>query len=242
MLTNLACPIPISDYPTVTLAHGGGGRLTQMLIERMSAAGLRQPAARQPARRRRAGGATARGWPSPPTPTSSARSSSPAATSARWPCTARSTTWPCAARSRWPCRPASCWRKGCPWRTCGAWCSPCRPRRRTWACPSSPATPRWWTAARATASTSTPPASAWFPPGVQIAPRRARPGDLVLLSGAIAVHGIAIMSVREGLAFETDAAQRLGAAARPGGRDAGRPAATPCTCCATRRAAAWPAR
>ncbi len=35
LLTNLACPIPISDYPTITLAHGGGGRLTQMLIERM---------------------------------------------------------------------------------------------------------------------------------------------------------------------------------------------------------------
>ena len=34
-LVNLQCPIPISDYPTVTLAHGGGGRLTQMLIERM---------------------------------------------------------------------------------------------------------------------------------------------------------------------------------------------------------------
>ena len=32
---NLQCPIPISEYPTVTLAHGGGGRLTQMLIERM---------------------------------------------------------------------------------------------------------------------------------------------------------------------------------------------------------------
>ena len=30
-----ACPIPISDYPTVLLAHGGGGRLTQMLIEGM---------------------------------------------------------------------------------------------------------------------------------------------------------------------------------------------------------------
>lgn len=30
-----ACPIPISDYPTVLLAHGGGGRLTQMLIESM---------------------------------------------------------------------------------------------------------------------------------------------------------------------------------------------------------------
>ena len=34
-LANLQCPIPISDYPTVLLAHGGGGSLTQMLIERM---------------------------------------------------------------------------------------------------------------------------------------------------------------------------------------------------------------
>ena len=31
----LQCPIPISDYPVITLAHGGGGRLTQMLIDRM---------------------------------------------------------------------------------------------------------------------------------------------------------------------------------------------------------------
>jgi hypothetical protein len=31
----LQCPIPISEYPTITMAHGGGGRLTQMLIERM---------------------------------------------------------------------------------------------------------------------------------------------------------------------------------------------------------------
>ncbi|MGD0765634.1 MAG: hydrogenase expression/formation protein HypE, partial [Dehalococcoidia bacterium] len=29
------CPIPISEYPRVLLAHGGGGRLTQNLIERM---------------------------------------------------------------------------------------------------------------------------------------------------------------------------------------------------------------
>ncbi len=38
---------------------------------------------------------------------------------------------------------------------------------------------------------------------VEISPHRARPGDVVLLSGAIAVHGITIMSVREGLEFET---------------------------------------
>lgn len=39
--------------------------------------------------------------------------------------------------------------------------------------------------------------------GVDVAPRRARPGDRLLLSGRIADHGIAILSVREGLAFET---------------------------------------
>ena len=31
----LTCPIPISDYPQVLLAHGGGGRLSHMLIEQM---------------------------------------------------------------------------------------------------------------------------------------------------------------------------------------------------------------
>ncbi len=39
------------------------------------------------------------------------------------------------------------------------------------------------------------------PAGVDIRPQRARPGDVVIVSGAIGVHGIAIMSVREGLAF-----------------------------------------
>ena len=41
-------------------------------------------------------------------------------------------------------------------------------------------------------------------PGIDIQPRRAQPGDSIILSGPIAVHGIAIMSVREGLEFETE--------------------------------------
>jgi hydrogenase expression/formation protein HypE len=41
------------------------------------------------------------------------------------------------------------------------------------------------------------------PEGREISARRVRPGDRVLLSGRIAEHGIAIMSVREGLEFET---------------------------------------
>jgi hydrogenase expression/formation protein HypE len=42
--------------------------------------------------------------------------------------------------------------------------------------------------------------------GVKIDPKRARPGDRIIISGFIAVHGIAIMSVREGLEFETEIA------------------------------------
>ncbi len=42
------------------------------------------------------------------------------------------------------------------------------------------------------------------PDGIEISPRRARPGDKIVLSGSIAEHGIAIMSVREGLEFETE--------------------------------------
>ena len=43
----------------------------------------------------------------------------------------------------------------------------------------------------------------FIPDGVEIGPDRARPGDLVLVSGTIGDHGMAIMSVREGLAFES---------------------------------------
>jgi hydrogenase expression/formation protein HypE len=39
--------------------------------------------------------------------------------------------------------------------------------------------------------------------GVNVSSRGARPGDVVILSGEIAVHGIAIMSVREGLEFQS---------------------------------------
>ena len=86
------CPAaPHPAVPHVLLAHGGGGRLTHQLIEqvflpafaqsRRSARGTTAPVAADAGRRS--------AWPSPPTPTWSARCSSPAATSARWPSTAR---------------------------------------------------------------------------------------------------------------------------------------------------------
>jgi len=41
------------------------------------------------------------------------------------------------------------------------------------------------------------------PDGVDIDGRRARPGDAILVSGTLGDHGVAIMSLRENLAFET---------------------------------------
>jgi len=40
------------------------------------------------------------------------------------------------------------------------------------------------------------------PDGVEIAPRNVRPGDIVLVSGDLGRHGIAVLSAREGLALE----------------------------------------
>lgn len=41
-------------------------------------------------------------------------------------------------------------------------------------------------------------------PAVDLGPHRVRPGDVVLVSGPIGMHGIAVMSVREGLEFGSD--------------------------------------
>ena len=43
----------------------------------------------------------------------------------------------------------------------------------------------------------------WVPEGLLVAPRSVRPADALLLSGDLGRHGIAVLSVREGLAFET---------------------------------------
>jgi hydrogenase expression/formation protein HypE len=40
-------------------------------------------------------------------------------------------------------------------------------------------------------------------PAINVGPNRAQPGDVVLVSGTIGDHGMAIMSVREGLQFES---------------------------------------
>ncbi|MCJ2520861.1 MAG: hydrogenase expression/formation protein HypE [Candidatus Thermoplasmatota archaeon] len=41
------------------------------------------------------------------------------------------------------------------------------------------------------------------PDGVNVSSRNAKPGDKIILSGELGIHGIVIMSVREGIQFET---------------------------------------
>ena len=42
-----SCPLPIADYPNVLLAHGGGGRLMQQLLDRLFMPAFRNPALEQ---------------------------------------------------------------------------------------------------------------------------------------------------------------------------------------------------
>ncbi|MCK7513424.1 MAG: hydrogenase expression/formation protein HypE [Desulfobacterales bacterium] len=55
------------------------------------------------------------------------------------------------------------------------------------------------------------------PDGVEISGDRARPGNRILVSGTLGDHGVAIMSLREGLKFETSLQVGLRLPQRPGG-------------------------
>ncbi len=44
---NLICPIPLQDYPHVLLAHGGGGKMTQQLIEKVFMPAFNNPFLKQ---------------------------------------------------------------------------------------------------------------------------------------------------------------------------------------------------
>ena len=70
-----------------------------------------------------------------------------------------------------------------------------------------------------------------------ISASNARPGDVIMLSGTVGDHGMAVMSKREGLEFEGADSIGHAAAAQPGSGDARAPARS--TLCAIRRAAGW---
>ena len=43
-LANWSCPLPLADYPTIVMGHGGGGKLGNELVEHLFLPAFRNPA------------------------------------------------------------------------------------------------------------------------------------------------------------------------------------------------------
>ncbi len=187
----------------VDMTHGSGGRAMAQLVEELFVASFDNDALRahgRPGAGRRAARAD---WSSPPTPTSSRRCSSRAATSAACRCTAPSTTSRWRAHSRCTCRPPSSSRKACRWPSCAASSSPWPRRRARRACPIVTGDTKVVERGNGDGVFITTTGVGVVPAGIEISGERARPGDVVLVNGFIGDHGVAIMSLRENLEFGT---------------------------------------
>jgi hydrogenase expression/formation protein HypE len=204
-LTNLACPIPISDYPTVTLAHGGGGRLTQMLIERMLL-----PAFANPQLASLHDGALLE--------INGARLAFSTDSFVISPLffpggdigslAVHGTVNDLAMCGAQPLALSAGFvlEEGLPMADLWRVVQSMQAAAQDVGVPIVTGDTKVVDRGKGDGIYINTSGIGVIPPGVHIDPQRARPGDLVLLSGAIAVHGIAIMSVREGLAFETELA------------------------------------
>lgn len=228
----LQCPIPISDYPTITLAHGGGGKLSQMLIERMFV-----PAFANPELATLHDGAILAFTPEGPI--GPAPAPQPLAPSPQPPTPGPQPLAPglrlAFSTDSYVISPrffpggdigslavhgtvndlAMCGARPL-YLSAGFILEEGLPMEELWRIVQSMAAAVRAAGVRiVTGDTKVVERGKGdglfintagvgvIPPGVQIAPQRARPGDLVLVNGPIASHGIAIMSVREGLTFET---------------------------------------
>ncbi len=198
----MTCPLPISHYPQVLMAHGGGGRLMQQLIERMFLSAFDSPLSNE----RHDGAVITAGGQRLAFTTDSY--------------VVRPLFFPggdigtlaingtvndlamCGARPRWL--------------SAGFILGEGLPMETLWAVVRSMRE----AAARAGVAIVTGDTKVvdkgkgdglfintagigTVAPGVKVAPCRVRPGDAVLLSGDVGRHGMAIMSLREGLEFET---------------------------------------
>lgn len=200
--TGLQCPVPINDYPTVMLAHGGGGRLTQMLIERMFVPTFANPglsALHDGAVLELNGGRLAFSTDSfviSPLffPGGDIGSLSVHGTvNDLAMCGAR----PLALSA------GLILEEGLPiedlWRIVRSM----QQAAQAVGVPIVTGDTKVVERGKGDGVFINTAGLGVVPPGVHIAPARARPGDVVLINGPIAEHGMAIMSLREGLQFET---------------------------------------
>ncbi|MCB0203772.1 MAG: hydrogenase expression/formation protein HypE [Anaerolineae bacterium] len=202
ILANMQCPIPISDYPTVTLAHGGGGRLTQMLIERMYL-----PAFSNPQLAQQHDGALLE--------VNGARLAFSTDSFVISPLfypggdigslAVHGTVNDLAMCGAQPLALSAglILEEGLPMEDLWRVVQSMQAAAQAVGVPVVTGDTKVVDRGKGDGVYINTTGIGLIPAGVEVSPTRARPGDLVLISGAIAVHGIAIMSVREGLAFET---------------------------------------
>jgi hydrogenase expression/formation protein HypE len=200
---SLQCPMPINEYPTITLAHGGGGRLTQMLVEKMFA-----PAFRNDALEELHDGAVLRVGAG-----RLAYSTDSFVISPRFfpggdigSLAVHGTVNDLAMCGAQPLALSVGFilEEGLPmnelWRIVQSLAAAAKTAGVAVATGDTKVVDR----GRGDGIYINTSGIGLIPLGIDISPTRARPGDRVLISGRIAEHGMAIMSVREGLAFETE--------------------------------------
>jgi len=198
----LQCPIPRSEYPQVTLAHGGGGRLTHALIERMFLAAFRNPAL-EPLH----DGAVLE----VPAGRLAISTDSYVVSPLFFPggdigsLAVHGTVNDLAMCGAQPLALTAGFvlEEGLPmddlWRIVRSMAQAARDAGVSIVTGDTKVVDR----GKGDGVFINTTGIGRVPEGVHIAPSRARPGDRLLLSGRIADHGVAILSVREGLSFET---------------------------------------
>ena len=196
------CPVPISDYPTVQLAHGGGGRLTQQLIERLFVPSFANPllAALHDGAVLPVGGErlafTTDSYVVHPLffPGGDIGSLAVHGTvNDLAMCGARPLALSCGLILE----------EGLPMETLARVVASMRDAAAAAGVPIATGDTKVVDRGKGDGIYVNTAGIGVVPPGIAIDPRRAAPGDVVLLSGRIAEHGIAILSVREGLEFES---------------------------------------
>jgi hydrogenase expression/formation protein HypE len=198
----LQCPIPISDYPTVLLAHGGGGRLTQMLIDRMFL-----PAFDNPTLEMLHDGAvldvdgTRLAFSTDSFVISPIFFPGGDIGSLAVHGTVNDLAM-CGARPL-GLSTGLILEEGLPMEDLWRVVQSMQHAARSAGVPIITGDTKVVDRGKGDGVFINTTGLGLIPVGVSVSPRRARPGDVILVNGAIAVHGMAIMSVREGLEFET---------------------------------------
>lgn len=199
------CPLPISDYPTVQLAHGGGGRLTRQLIE-----GILVPAFANPALDRLHDGAVLEAGDARIAFTTDSYVVRPlffpggdigslavhGTVNDLAMCGARPLALSCGLILE----------EGLGFDLLARVVDSIRAAAAAVGVPVVTGDTKVVDRGKGDGVYVNTAGVGLVPPGVEIDATRARPGDVVLVSGPIAEHGVAILSVREGLEFDAPVA------------------------------------